>query len=306
MNQTDLKQTGVRAACENKIKNLVKLFIKNRQLLRKAGIIYENIKYFLLFFINYPVEYCVYRYALYSNRPYFGLIMQAGLTAPVRALGMKKTVEVVKEHTGFVNILEIGSWAGGSALVWTKAIDRFNAGNGRVLCVDPWKSYISLKDNNTPRFLYRQMESALKNGDIVRLFNHNIKAAGADDKVIPIRGGSKDVLPYLGKETFDIIYIDGDHSYDGVISDLELSGKLLKNNGIICGDDLELQFPQVDGAHNEAFKQHDFVVDPLQDTSYHPGVARAVWEYFKTEVSLYNGFWLMRKKNDSWEKVVLF
>lgn len=39
------------------------------------------------------------------------------------------------------------------------------------------------------------------------------------------------------KEFFDIAYIDGDHTYDGVIRDLNGWYPLVKRGGILCGDD---------------------------------------------------------------------
>lgn len=290
---------------EEKIKDLIRLFVKDKGLLRKAGLVYEDAKYFLLFFINYPVQYLKYKYCLYANKPYFGLIMQAWMTIPDRARWMEKTVGIARHGTDPVNILEIGSWAGHSATVWVKAIEELNAGKGKLVCVDPWKSYISLEAHNTSRFMYRQMEAALKSGDIIRLFSHNLKAAGAGDMVIPIRAESKEALRYLAKGIFDIIYVDGDHSYSGALSDLQLSGGLLKDGGIICGDDLELQRHQVDKAWAEKNKELNFALDPVQETGYHPGVTLAVWDYFKAEVSSYNGFWLMRKKNGAWENIAL-
>jgi predicted O-methyltransferase YrrM len=47
-----------------------------------------------------------------------------------------------------------------------------------------------------------------------------------------LKGRSSDVLPNL-KSTFDYIYIDADHSYEAVKSDLEMSIGLLNYGGII-------------------------------------------------------------------------
>jgi hypothetical protein len=47
-------------------------------------------------------------------------------------------------------------------------------------------------------------------------------------------------LNSVDDETYDIIYIDGDHSYEGVKNDLELSFKKIKNGGYIMGHDYEM------------------------------------------------------------------
>lgn len=46
------------------------------------------------------------------------------------------------------------------------------------------------------------------------------------------------VLEMFTDNFFDMIYIDGDHSYDGVKYDLNVAYKKIKNNGWICGHDL--------------------------------------------------------------------
>ena len=49
-------------------------------------------------------------------------------------------------------------------------------------------------------------------------------------------GSSKEILKDFKDEYFDWVYIDGDHSYDGCRSDLELSFQKIKNNGYVTGD----------------------------------------------------------------------
>lgn len=56
------------------------------------------------------------------------------------------------------------------------------------------------------------------------------------DKVRLIRGNSRDILPKL-TDQYDIIYIDGCHSYESVHNDVIHCWKLLKKNGIVILDD---------------------------------------------------------------------
>jgi hypothetical protein len=51
------------------------------------------------------------------------------------------------------------------------------------------------------------------------------------------KGFSNDILNGFEDNYFDMIYIDGDHSYGGVKSDLESSFLKIKNGGFICGHD---------------------------------------------------------------------
>jgi len=55
------------------------------------------------------------------------------------------------------------------------------------------------------------------------------------------KGYSFDILNKFQDEYFDLIYIDGDHSYDGVKTDLNLSYLKVKKNGYICGHDYTTQ-----------------------------------------------------------------
>lgn len=54
---------------------------------------------------------------------------------------------------------------------------------------------------------------------------------------------------------FDIIYIDGDHSYDGVTNDLKESLRIIKNGGIICGHDYEMNTEKTQNYYEFGVKQ---------------------------------------------------
>ena len=43
----------------------------------------------------------------------------------------------------------------------------------------------------------------------------------------------------MSDESFDMIYIDGDHTYDKFVGDLEEADRLLKLEGVMCRDDLD-------------------------------------------------------------------
>ena len=52
-----------------------------------------------------------------------------------------------------------------------------------------------------------------------------------------LRDESRIALETIPDESLDFIYIDGDHTYEGVKADLELSLRKIKAGGIITGDD---------------------------------------------------------------------
>ena len=54
------------------------------------------------------------------------------------------------------------------------------------------------------------------------------------------RKRSAEVLPFFADNSFDWIYVDGDHSYAAVAEDLALSYAKVKPGGMIAGDDYKL------------------------------------------------------------------
>jgi predicted O-methyltransferase YrrM len=196
-------------------------------------------------------------------------------------------------------ILEIGSWAGGSAITWADAIKRFNGGEGLVVCVDPWIQYIERDDYEG---VYAEMREALDAGGVFGLFQHNIRACGHDDLIRMMRGSSVEILPLLKPEAFDLVFIDGDHSYHQVLGDLVNAAPLVRDGGVLSGDDLELQLHQVDWENCIQESDSDFVLDPRSNQRFHPGVTRAVAEVIG-EVSAWEGFWAMRKEGSGWKSL---
>lgn len=56
-------------------------------------------------------------------------------------------------------------------------------------------------------------------------------------KIVVHRAFSGDIAPEFPDEYFDWIYVDGDHSYDGALTDLEAFLPKLKPDGMILGHD---------------------------------------------------------------------
>jgi len=149
------------------------------------------------------------------------------------------------------------------------------------------------------------MENALRDDKIFNLFLHNIAASGIADIVVPIRGASDQVLPLLREESFDLAFIDGAHYFSNVLKDLKNAERLIRDGGILCGDDLDLQKNEVDQVFVEANKEVNFAIDPKTGREFHPGVCMAVHDFFQGKVSAYCGFWAMRKTKNGWQAVDL-
>ena len=100
------------------------------------------------------------------------------------------------------------------------------------------------------------------NGATINLTEHYdlIKTKYAKHSNVFIKKGkSSEILQTYPDDYFDIIYIDGDHSYEGATTDLELSYKKIKNGGLVCGHDYEMNM-------NKAIHYYQFGVKQAIDT----------------------------------------
>lgn len=225
-------------------------------------------------------------------------------SAPVRQIFMMGLVwNISRARPGAgLNILEIGSWYGSSALSWAEGLKLHNEAQGTLTCVDGWAPFQDLSTH--PDDFYSTQESVLATETAYNIFLHNIRTVPKTIKCQHVRGPSQQVLPLLARETFDIVFIDADHTYEPVKEDIRASIPLVRDGGILCGDDLNLQWDQVDQEHVKVNSGVDFVREPKTGRNYHPGVTLAVHEAFGP-VASWGGFWAVRRRGLEWEAVSL-
>jgi predicted O-methyltransferase YrrM len=121
-------------------------------------------------------------------------------------------------------IAEIGSYKGRSTLALAAACP------GVVYAIDVWASppiYLDFRYNL---------------GDYL------------EGKVIPVRQPSIDAGASLPGE-FDLVFIDADHAYDAVMSDLCTWVPRVKRGGVVAGHDYDAFWPGVVRAVDEVFGQ---------------------------------------------------
>ena len=83
--------------------------------------------------------------------------------------------------------------------------------------------------------------------DFKEKFCNNLKLSGYAQKATTITGFSQIQLRNLPLNSFDIIYVDGDHRAAGVLADAVLSWDLLKTGGLLVFDDylwLDENYPE--------------------------------------------------------------
>lgn len=201
-----------------------------------------------------------------------------------------------------LRILEIGSWCGLSALTWAEGVGRHHDSGGRITCVDPWEPYIDTKLNEGVD--HQAMQADLEIGGPYENFLHNIQLIPDGVVVDHVRARSGDCLPGMPEESFDIVYVDGDHCYESVANDIRLSRPLVCEGGVLCGDDLEAQLDDVDISAWDDDPMPEFVKGPGHPEGYHPGVTRAVGEAFG-RVTAWSGFWAVQKQAEAWGDISL-
>ena len=116
-------------------------------------------------------------------------------------------------------ICEIGSFVGASACCFGAAL--YERREGRVICIDTW-------NNDT-------MTEGKR--DTWREFQNNTVQYNA--YIVPIRGFSTDVVHSVAGIThnLDVLFIDGDHSYEGVKADWEAYRGFLKAGAVVIFHD---------------------------------------------------------------------
>jgi predicted O-methyltransferase YrrM len=130
--------------------------------------------------------------------------------------------QVLEEYAGKsgIKMLEIGSFQRRSTVWMLENI--LTSPSSKITCIDTFEG--------SAEHSHEQI-TGLSNA-----FMHNVRSFG--DKVEIKKGSSHDVLRTINsKETYDIIYVDGDHSAPAVMQDAVLAFPLLKKGGLLIFDD---------------------------------------------------------------------
>lgn len=112
------------------------------------------------------------------------------------------------------NIVEIGVDRGYSLLAWRQAFG-YNEDLDILIGVD------TTRDNLGPEVIALGLQDNIIQGD-----SHNLDI-------------KQQVVDRLGDELIDFLFIDGDHSYEGAMTDFELYASLVRPGGIIAFHDIQ-------------------------------------------------------------------
>ena len=119
------------------------------------------------------------------------------------------------------DIVEIGSYLGASSCFLAAGLGELSI-PGKVLCIDTWENHA--------------MTEGVK--DTMVDFLANTKQLSRH--ILPIRGWSTEVVNIVTEsvQSIDLLFIDGDHSYDGCLADWQAYSPLLSDKAIIVMHDI--------------------------------------------------------------------
>jgi len=116
-------------------------------------------------------------------------------------------------------MLEIGSYIGASACCFAASLKEANS--GKLICIDTWNNDSMTEGNR----------------DTWQEFQDN--TSSYITHIVPIRGFSVDMVNEVATyvNSLDLLFIDGDHSYEGVKADLEAYKRFLRPGSIVVFHD---------------------------------------------------------------------
>lgn len=157
-------------------------------------------------------------------------------------LALQSICEYIKDCSN-KSMIEIGCFAGESTEIWCKNFKK-------VYAIDPWalgKGY-DLKDcasqniSDSIEQAFDQRLSKFNNFEKIKNFSYNAHSL-------------------FEAESVDFLYIDGEHTYNGVKKDIEMFLPKIKPDGFICGHDYKPTWQGVIDAVNENLGKPDKVFD---------------------------------------------
>jgi predicted O-methyltransferase YrrM len=129
-------------------------------------------------------------------------------------------------------IVEIGVFGGVSIL---NIIDLCIANGTKIVGVDPWDLTVPGDEVSQKLSMLRFHKENLKNAhDNLRSICNKLVY---EDHITLLKEFSHRAVNSFEDESIDLLYIDGDHSYDAVLMDLDLWYPKVKKGKVIWGDD---------------------------------------------------------------------
>jgi hypothetical protein len=167
----------------------------------------------------------------------------------------EEAIKALKPHL----IVEVGSWKGKSAVHMAKLAKQFDD-EVIVLCIDTW-----LGSDMVHQFAHKNddiwgMRKLYNRGYPTMYFQFlaNVCYEGLQDTIVPFPNVSSVAAQWLSQQTFqaDIVYIDGCHDEDGCYLDLHHYWPIVRDGGVMFGDDFSALWYPVICAVNRFAKEN--------------------------------------------------
>lgn len=136
-------------------------------------------------------------------------------------------------NTNPLTVVEIGAFLGVSSLWIGGALQDAGRG-GRLYAIDPFNDILPLPKRTRTKCVI----------DPMRRVQASLLSAGLEDSVTLLRGYSQEVgagWPERNTGPIDMLYVDGDHSLEGVVADVQTFGPFMRPGGIVVFHDI---FPE--------------------------------------------------------------
>jgi predicted O-methyltransferase YrrM len=119
-------------------------------------------------------------------------------------------------------VVEIGSYLGASAVALAEGLKAAGNKAARVYCIDTWQN------------------EGMSEGPADHMATFRRHTAPYEPLIVAVRGRSTDVAAKLLAETgpIDLLFVDGDHSYDGVLADWRTFAPAMRHHGIVAFHDV--------------------------------------------------------------------
>lgn len=180
-------------------------------------------------------------YAGFDDKPYHLDLQGWGSQHAV----FRKVLEEVRP----VRVIEVGTWKGASAIHMAGCLKELSL-QAEVICIDTWMGAVEFWNDHNDRERYLSL--GLKNGypTVYYQFLANVVKSGFQDVITPFPQTSTIASRWLRRNSInaDVIYIDGSHEEEDVMSDLRNFWSIVRPGGLMFGDDYDRWWPGVRSA----------------------------------------------------------
>jgi hypothetical protein len=157
-------------------------------------------------------------------------------------------------------VVEVGVWKGDSLLALAENAKQLGL-DAVVIAVDTWLGSWEHWVNDT---WFQDLAVRQGRPHLQQIFMANIIAADLQDYVVPLPLDSLNAAELLRRRAIqvDLLHLDAGHSYQAVTSDLGSWWPLIREGGLLIGDDYSKFWPPVVRAFTDFFGAKDLL--PLE------------------------------------------